>query len=231
MKNIFRKSFLYFIFFSTVCSVTWMVNMINSYAAEKDSIVTAVIKEEEVLSIAEVKDIFPEANLEEVIPVNQTGILNGEVYIVGTFETEKNGGECFLNVYNDGSAEMYGYEMVEDGSEIQPLDSGYTVSNAKYTSYYRSAIYGFSYSYTLYNALGTNYSQFHNLSGISVYGTQYAYFSVQSIGYVNQTQTASAAAQIKGVAALYSDGYYGGTYSLITRASYGSITVSLNVAA
>ncbi|GAA0799282.1 hypothetical protein GCM10008910_25290 [Faecalicatena orotica] len=189
------------------------------------------------ISYSKLKELFPD------IPIKENGFVEGykdksgkrtfsenTPQVMETYSAEYETGECWLNIYDNGSYGAYGYEKTGEMSLAVGLGAGYEVLASSYRSYYSSGAAAFGYTYTLYTALGTNYSQIHNLSAANpLWGGQYAYFSAGSSYYVRQTQTASSAAEVAGNASLYSDGYYAAKYLLTTKVSYGAIKVSVSV--
>lgn len=197
-------------------------------------------EEGDIMPFAQLQNLFPDLSLREDGYVNGyikevqpfSDVINSEP--IETYTKEYDSGQCWLDIFEDGSYEVYGFEKCDDReSGVMPLDEvGYEISGT-YRSYWKNIVYpcSFSYTYTLYTALGTNYSQFHNLSGVSVSGgislpDTKQYLRAGSAKYVRQTQTSSSPAKVSGAATLVYNDIDSGTFILLTEASYGAISVS-----
>lgn len=107
-------------------------------------------------------------------------------------------------------------------------DAGYEIFGSAYRSYWKNIVIpsSFSYTYTIYTALGTYNNQIHNLSGVSVSGGLPAqYLRAGSSKYVRQTQTSSQPAEISGEATFVVQNISTSKFILVTQINYGVISV------
>lgn len=211
---------------------------LTAYAAETNDF----SENDNVMPFQKVKELFPN------VPIREDGYVEGYTNEIApyslsddnfdafaqpieSYSAEYSEGICTLNIYSNGVYGTVGYEKIGDVPATR--GAGYDISGSRYRSYFTIGTIGFYYNYTLYNALGTNYSQLHNLSSPTAPMTGYDVyweFIPGTTGYTRQTQTASAPAEIYGYGYhTYKPSGIGTPWKLVTTVSYGRINVNANV--
>ena len=206
-------------------------------AFDPETIEKADVITTESLELSTEDDAHFREQLEEIAPmldlnyeVPKTSI--SENRFVKEYIIAYDNGMCYIDLYDNNSFEVYGSEALTDytGNHISPKSTGYSSTGSGYKSFYRSATYGFSYTYKVSTNSSTHLSKISNKGGFTQFGTQYGYFSLNSLTYTRANQTSTKPAELVGSATLYSDGYNtGAVYKLITRVTSGTIKVVLNV--
>ncbi len=146
-----------------VISVMAAAAITVSMAADVNADANSSRSDEVGVSYEELQILFPYLNLDETWKARVNNVddnKNASSHdIINTYQAEYDNGKCWVNIFGNGSYEVYGYEKNID--EIMPLDIGYNKNGTTYTSYYKSGISGFSYDYSVSNASSTSVLLLH----------------------------------------------------------------------
>ena len=233
-----------------ILALAMVITVMSSISAnafvKEDKISEAYDRKTEVgVSYEKLEELFPELNLKKnwrvgnrKLSLKNTKITDSEKAIEEVHNASYDGGECWVEVFQDGTYDVYGYEATDDATDnlntslASAMGTGYTQNGSTYTSYYRSATCGFQYKYSVSTSSKTGYSTISSLKAPTTYGNQYSYFIGAGYGYNRATQTsATVPAKVYGKADMYS--YSGSvnfvsTFTLTTSVNSGKVAVSVS---